>query len=382
MHVFFVQLEPDIEHITPIVYKLTKENPGSAMIVCTNVLYDIKSDYRLRYLRDVLNVKVAYIHRVHNGSFFNLRVMELFLRLPNQVLLRLPDEIWHEFYYKVKVMDKKWAMSFFQTVKAKSITVDEALPSDRLEVITKASRFLNIPVVMITTGNRVLKGPGPGDSAFLYCDYHIYPHTLALPPNSRYMLLGCMRYCEQWQKINSRLVREAFPAQCLPEEKGKLKVLIFGRVTRGFVENHSTVKRISELGFISAIFKTKPRTTMARKSFNINYNMYPSARLIQWADVVVCSISSIALDILYYDKIFIYPKYIAPDDESTFEEYKACWKVDSEEELIAALEKIHEIPNFRPYSSDSVNSFFRESVYRGDFSNDVLGMYAKFYSSI
>ena len=73
MHVFFVQLEPDIEHITPIVYKLTKENPGSAMIVCTNVLYDIKSDYRLRYLRDVLNVKVAYMHHVHNGSFFNLR---------------------------------------------------------------------------------------------------------------------------------------------------------------------------------------------------------------------------------------------------------------------------------------------------------------------
>ena len=52
------------------------------------------------------------------------------------------------------------------------------------------------------------------------------------------------------------------------------------------------------------------------------------------------------------------------------------------EPLIAALEKIHEIPNFRPYSSESVNNFFKDAVYCGDLSKDVLEMYAKFYSSI
>jgi hypothetical protein len=103
--------------------------------------------------------------------------------------------------------------------------------------------------------------------------------------------------------------------------------------------------------------------------------------LIQWADAVICSISSIVLDIFYYDKVFVYPKYIAPEEDATFEDYNACWKVESENELIVALETLHGDRNFRPYRADDVRSFCKDAVYNGDCANNILGGYADFMHS-
>ena len=58
MHLFFIQLDPDIDYIAPIVYKLAKSDANNVMVICFNPLHNISNDYRLQYLINDLNVRI------------------------------------------------------------------------------------------------------------------------------------------------------------------------------------------------------------------------------------------------------------------------------------------------------------------------------------
>ena len=388
MYVLFIQLEPDIDHMAPIAYRLAREHPGRVEMVCTNAVWDIDNDYRIKFLRAECGVRVDYIHKVFEGSFLPLRIMRCLLRLPGLILRLVPDAAWKAFYFRItgRVIRPAAAGNHFQAVNARCIIVDEAQPKDNLSAIHAAAQSLDVPVVMIQTANGVLKKKeGSGPISFTGADYMILPNNLASwyrvdAPGIR--ILGCMRYCAGWQETNSRLVERAYPGKELPDEPGKLKVLILGRFTKNFLKNHDTVRRVAGLRFVSCIFKSRPRVLAPRKVYELNdFNIYPSARLIQWADVVVCSITSVALDVLYYGKTLIYAKYLAPDESATFEDFGACWMVNSEEELAQALAAIHQDRACRSYGSDEINRFFSHAIYAGNQHSEVLAGYVEFLDS-
>ena len=60
MYLFFVRHFNDIDHFTPIVWKMHKDNYPVA-VYCMNPEYDIQSDYRLQFLRDE-GVKVDFLY--------------------------------------------------------------------------------------------------------------------------------------------------------------------------------------------------------------------------------------------------------------------------------------------------------------------------------
>jgi len=99
-----------------------------------------------------------------------------------------------------------------------------------------------------------------------------------------------------------------------------------------------------------------------------------SLSLIKWADVVMCTTSSICVEVLLNGKIFLYPKYLH-ENTMLFEEMGACWTINSYAELENALQKIAQYPNFRPYQDRDVDAFITEVVYGGLKSRDVLGDY-------
>lgn len=388
-YVFFVQLEPDIDHAAPIAYRLAKDFPGSVRMICTNIVWDIDKDHRIKYLREQHGVKAEYINREHPGSFFILEAMQRLLRLPGRILRLMPGRFWKRFYFEVtgSIVKTDWAQSYFRTVGASCIIVDEAQPGRNLSAINQAAHALGIPVVVIQTANAVLKPAGQySQDGLAHGDYTIVPNSLTRwykDHDPRIKVLGCMRYCAEWQGINSSLIERAFRGNPLPADPARLKVLIFGRHTKQFHQDHNTVRRVSSLDYVSAIFKPRPRVVVPRKVYELSgYNAWPSARLVQWADVVVCSITSVALDVLYYNKTLIYARYIAPDEQATYEDFGACWAVDSEEQLVEALEAIHQDRSSRTYSDTAVNEFFRQAVYAGDPNNDVLGNYARFLESV
>jgi hypothetical protein len=51
MYLFFVRHFNDIDHITPVVWKMKKDNYPVA-VYCINPRYDIWSDYRLCFLKN------------------------------------------------------------------------------------------------------------------------------------------------------------------------------------------------------------------------------------------------------------------------------------------------------------------------------------------
>ena len=60
MYLFFVRDFNDIDHITPVVWKMKRGNFPVA-VYCINPEYDIQSDYRLNFLKE-LGVKVDFIY--------------------------------------------------------------------------------------------------------------------------------------------------------------------------------------------------------------------------------------------------------------------------------------------------------------------------------
>ena len=60
MYLFFVRDFNDIDHITPVVWKMKRGNYPVA-VYCINPEYDIQSDYRLNFLKE-LGVKVDFIY--------------------------------------------------------------------------------------------------------------------------------------------------------------------------------------------------------------------------------------------------------------------------------------------------------------------------------
>jgi len=129
---------------------------------------------------------------------------------------------------------------------------------------------------------------------------------------------------------------------------------------------------------VTLIYKMKPRLIIPQK-WNDGPHNYPSVRLIQWADVVISSISSIVLDIFYLGKIFLYPKYVGPNDIGEFEEFNACWRMDNEDELIATLRGIYDGKE-PPYRIEDVKMFCRKMIYDGDA--DILSLYSDFYGEL
>jgi hypothetical protein len=68
MYLFFVRHFNDIDHITPVVWKMKKDNYPVA-VYCMNPRYDIRSDYRLCFLKSQ-GVTVNYL--IYTMSLINI----------------------------------------------------------------------------------------------------------------------------------------------------------------------------------------------------------------------------------------------------------------------------------------------------------------------
>ena len=60
MFIFFVRHFNDIDHLTPVVWKMKQANHPVA-VYCMNPRFDYHGDYRLRFLKDI-GVTVDYLH--------------------------------------------------------------------------------------------------------------------------------------------------------------------------------------------------------------------------------------------------------------------------------------------------------------------------------
>jgi hypothetical protein len=378
MHIFFVQVDPDIDHIAPIVYKLALSDASNVLVICFNPLHNISNDYRLQFLINDLNVRVIHLYQINklvnlicSPVFWILRkfICNITKRLSARIIKSLIKQRWFKLYLK--------------KLNPISVSVDEAIPNYAKPILS-ISKEVSASVVVIPTGVCMMPTPKfEFNHNAIYFNYRIVPAMAQISKDFTENMeemeihrMGSTRYTKEWQAINIRLLDGVKGKYPLPEANYKLKVVIFGRPQIKFRSDHSLVKRIASESNISFIFKYKPRDKNSGK-----YDDYPSSLLIRWADVVITSISSIVLDILFYNKIFVYPKYLAPNDFGEFENYDFCCKVRSEDELLNLLKTINKTSDFNKHNKISRERFYNKFVYVNSNRN-TLSEFEDFYKRI
>ncbi len=369
MHLFFVQRDPDVDHIAPILYKLSLTSSEKILVICFDSRFQILSDYRFQFLKIKSNIRVVYWYEIN-----------FILSLIYSPIIKLSHILNDSFGERVEarlfrsIINKFFSYFIIKANEVSTVTLDEAHPNYLSFIIDLADKR-KIPIMLIPTGVGLLKSDL---SLHQKQDHRVCNILTPFMKDKLFVgdvIYGSPRYCHRWQEINKDLLEGKIIDNV--EKDNRLKVLIFSWETIGFNSKHKTVGRIFNEKGLNVIFKDKPRLFVSG-----SYNHIPSAQLIQWADVVICSASSVVLDIFYYDKIFLYPKYLSWESVGKFEEYNACWKVESEDELIKALRAIKKNKMCRPYNINSIKSFYNDAVYVDGVKRDVLSDLSLHYLSL
>lgn len=431
MTIFFIHRFNDIDHMMPIVYKMAKDTKEELLVLSLNPLYNISDDFRLRFLRDKYNVSIDYLYNYYTPSILyklfgalicntysggslkkNVLIILNFLKRNSgeqtgflKGIFCLISGLFRSFMMRFglldkfirKIFNKNWVEKMYKSLKPSALVFDYAAWVGIYNVaslLSVAKRF-NIPTIDVPSGIPLYLEHPPdykkawsdyikNDKDYMVVDHRWFQDECVkhgLNPR-KLKALGSARYSKEWED----LLHEIIPADISLYNKGddKLKVVY---MERGAARHHefknlakASIEKLSQLEFIYLIFK--PHTRSHRIFFDIPSSVKiaygtNSVNLVKWADAVIVIQSAIIVEVLLQDKVFLYPRFLHRD-KMIFEEFGACWTVDSHKELEDALRTLKKNRSYRPYSDDNVKKFLTETVYNGVYGQDILGNHKDF----
>jgi len=417
MYLFFIRHFNDIDHMTPIVWKMKKDNYPVA-VYCINPKYDIEGDYRLRFLRES-GVTVDYIYnnfdqnlgRLHHMMrFLFLWILKLNKRLdperqgsrPNRAAFIewLTEKIGFQIYRLTRKFfyDSNWARHVITTSGAQALCFDHIKPKLYvLDVLLKTAKELSIPTLALPHGiylytNEFVKirsKPMERPDKFNRFDYVIVQNQLrkeglakAGVRADKIIVLGSARYCAEWMAQNNRII--PYRLKAYKRHSEKLKVVFMTSKPQCRMDINRMKDTFSILASLSDMeVMIKPHTRIGEEGLIFKDLRLPvvsdvlSAELCEWADVVLVVASSIITEVLVRGKPALYLKYLH-ENTTLFEELNACWIIHNETELENALRLLQSRKAAVPYSAKDVDNFLLENIFGGRNEKDVLADYEKF----
>ena len=417
MYLFFVRHFNDIDHITPVVWKMKKDNYPVA-VYCMNPRYDIWSDYRLSFLKSQ-GVVVNYLHhafdqprgRLHEmmhkciqKCFAFQKRLAASNRIQSEMLPRflgplaglmgsLVYKLTRTLYY-----DIRWARSILEHTGARAICFDHILPKRYVvNSFLKAAREMSIPSLSLPHGvllytNEKTK-PKSTDkrrfTKFSRFDFILVPNQLRKEvlvrtgvAEEKIFVLGSARYCGEWLEQNKTILPRVIEPNISSSDKLKVVFMQSKPQCRVDLERMSkTIGLLANLTEIEAMLK--PHTRIAGEKRYIDETQLPivwhvlTADLCVWADVLLVVGSSVITEALMQGKPVLYLKYLH-ENTTLFEDLGACWTISNETELKKALLTLQKNKTDIPYGEDNVANFISEIVYGGRRHRDVLNDYEQF----
>ena len=413
MYLFFVRHFNDIDHLTPVAWKLQKSGYQVA-VFCMNLRYDIRQDYRLRFLKD-LGVAVDYVYDalsekrglVHQFLYSLIRTsydtdqkltqeyQESSVALP-KLLGRLIGLVGTMFYKIARKIyyGRRWACSVLARTNAQAVCFDYIMPRRYVvDAFLKAAGEKSRPVLALPHGiqlytNEITKPKSTETRRF--AKFNRFDHIIATNKLRRDILvkagvakekisvLGSARYCRAWLEQNNEIVPKAIAKLSVSSENLKVVLMPSKPQCRLDLERMFTSCRvIAELDGIDAVIKPHTRTHKMDQFGNYplpDVSHVLTADLCGWADVLLVVGSSVMTEALMRGKPALYLKYLH-DNTTLFEELDACWTIHNEDELKDALVILQADKNHIPYSKESVTNFLADVVYGGNSNSNVLGRY-------
>lgn len=417
MNLFFVRAFNDIDHMTPIVWKMAQNNHPVA-VYCINAEYDIQNDYRLNFLKK-LGVQVDLLYNHFDQKLGPLHSILRFLTVrsyavqrrfdrntksPLAIVFRILRRIAHRVgseLYKVtrqKYYDNRWAWQVLKRSGAKVLCFDWVRPRQFVvDVLLTEAKNLRIPTlalphgVFIYTNDSITIESRPLET---YDKLNQYDHVIV--QNQLYKdvmtrtglrkniirVMGSARYCDEWMEQN----KKNFPQTITPHQHtdGKLKVVFMTTKVRYRIDTTrllQTIELLAHIEGVNAVVKPHTRTTKeARLYENLsipNLAGSSSVELCEWADVVLVIGSSIIIEPLLQGKACLYLKYLH-DNTTLYEDFSACWTIHDEPQLQHALQLLRADKNDVPYAQADVDRFLSDIIYGGRQKTDVLKDYEQF----
>ena len=419
MYLFFVRHFNDIDHLTPVAWKMNADN-HPVVVYCMNPRYDHHGDYRLRFLEDV-GVPVDYLHNQfdgHCGRFHELLNSAMHKAFAGQKRF-VPDSQRPPFHKRLLgyfagqmgtlfyrllrfgYYDIRWARFVLKKSGARAICFDHVMPG--LYVVgnlLKAAQEMSIPSFSLPHGvhlytNEATK-PKSTDARrlakFNEYDYIIVPNRLrkTLLAGSgvsaqKIFVLGSARYSDEWLAQNNKIIPRRIAAK--GNSKNRLKVVFLPSKPQVQVD----LKRLKDTcdtlaGMKNIDIMVKPHTRAGGEKYLFDGNRLPdaspilTAELCEWADVSLVVGSSVITETLMRKKPALYLKYLHANT-TRFEELGACWTINDENELKNALMALQKNKAGVPYQEARVLDYVKEVVYGGVEEKDVLGNYENFIVS-
>lgn len=420
MILFFIRRFNDIDHITPIVYRMVKDGYKQIAVLALNLKVDLKNDFRLNFLKDKYDVQINHVWEFYAPGAIQKFAARFLCRPANSkkhnIFIKTIRFFWYKYchsFWLTKVVFKyifgeKWAHGFLKDNDVKILVFDwQWLNKPSIRMLVRTAKKLKIPVIAVPhgislyTNTKWTVSASDKNSKFAFGErwkdfdkvlvqYDRYKQIVTDygVPEDKVHVFGSTRFCREWEDIYWQLIPDSpeYPAGI---ENGRVKVVFMDHSQNYRIDSDKvidTVKKLSRLDFVDLVIKPSTASKKSLSSLEL-YNLArvdndtSSVQLIRWADVVMGTTSSILLEPLLMDKIFVYPKYLHEND-MLWDEMEACWTVKNYDELESALKKISEKPGYKPYSNDNVNNFIDEVVYGGVKDRDVLGDYKDFILSL
>lgn len=417
MYLFLVRHFNDIDHMTPVVWKMKKESYPVA-VYSMNPRYDTDSDYRLRFLKSQ-GVTVDYLHsafdqdrgRLHgllstlmHASYAAQKrfgsskpsaagILTHLIASGFGLVGTLFYKITRSLYYR-----SRWARAILERTRAQAICFDHVLPKRYVvDSLLKAARRMSIPTLSLPHGVLLYTNENTKPKAtdkrrmkkFSRFDYILVPNQLRKEllvrtgvAGKKIFVLGSARYCKEWLEQNQKILPKSIGAG--QSIAGKLKVVFMQSKPqcRIDVERMSTTFDVlAGLPEIQAMIKPHTRSAGARDAFDkmhlADASHILTAELCEWADVLLVVGSSVITEALMKEKPALYLKYLH-QNTTLFEDLGACWVISDEPQLKSALSALQKNRRDIPYHKENVAEYLTNVVYGGDSNRDVLGAYQQF----
>jgi len=198
-------------------------------------------------------------------------------------------------------------------------------------------------------------------------------------------ILGNARFCNEWVEVLDNIIPDDSSLNRLGGGKLKVVYMEMGAVHDVDVEMvRDAMLKVASLDFLTLVVKPQTRSNTLQHKFSDSVYVATdenSVNLVKWADVVIVIVSSIVVEALIRDKCAIYLKF-THEGKMLFDEYKACWAVESYEELESALRMLNNNRKYIPYCKKDKDKFLNEVVFNKFEQNTILGSYIDYMNSI
>jgi len=423
MHLFFIRHFNDIDHMTPVIWKMAQSN-YSVAVYCINPASNLENDYRLNFLKKN-GVKIDYLYNHFDRGlglrhsirrFFFSKCLSLYRYILSSKKIQFFNIIdklaqWlqkrgNRLYIGAikRFYNAQWAKGVIKQSGAKVLCFDWISSSSGKGMIVgslvKAAREMSIPAISLPHGvflytNDHIKHNSSTEMRFE--KFNLFDFVVVQNPlrkeviaksgvdREKLVVLGSTRYCDEWMAVNRKILPRKMTAQNSVSQKLKVVFMTTRPSYRINVDQMlQTFKMLSLMDNVEIVIKPHTRSGDEAAIYQdvelSDVSDFSSVELCEWADVMLVIGSSIIIEALKLGKPALYLKHLH-ENTMEYEVFKACWIINNDDELKNALLSLRDENYTVPYTDKDVNRWLAEIIYGGRNKRDVLNDYTQFIVS-